>query len=259
MGLPWDEGWTIPFDAPYYPPPPVIYRNVEFQYVFFEADPGAVARLLPAPLEASPDGACMAMGIRVPFSSGYGAFSEALVQVRCSLRGEMGWYCSHVWHDGPRGIAAGREIWGTPKIFAELDVRNVEGGYLSRASVGGAPILTISSTHDRPADAAELPAMDPNWRLKMIPRADGPGPALKQLVDGAPATSDLAGPPRAGRPRHGRVPRRRRSAISRLSGRARTARRSTSRPPTRRATAGSRSTTWPKRPRPRPTPGRAAR
>ena len=191
MSLPLAEGWSIPFDAPYYPPLPVVYRNVEFQYVFFEADPAAVARLLPAPLEPSPDGACMAMGIRVPFSSGYGAFSEALVQQKAILRGEVGWYCSHVWHDGPRGIAAGREIWGTPKIFAELDVRNVEGGYLSRASVGGAPVLTISSTHDRAAEASELPSMDPNWRLKIIPRADGPGPAIKQLVDGTPATTDL--------------------------------------------------------------------
>jgi acetoacetate decarboxylase len=191
VGLAWDEGWTIPFDAPYYPPPPVIYRNVEFQYVFFEADPDAIARHLPEPLVPDPDGAAMAMGIRVPFSSGYGAFSEALVQLKCSLRGQVGWYCSHVWHDGPRGIAAGREIWGTPKIFADLDVRNVEGGYLSRAAVSGAPIVTISSTHDRPADVAELPVLDPAWRLKVIPRADGPGLAVKQLVDGSPATSDF--------------------------------------------------------------------
>jgi acetoacetate decarboxylase len=189
--LAWDEGWTIPFDAPYYPPPPVIYRNVEFQYVFFDTDPEAVARHLPEPLEPAPDGAAMAMGIRVPFSSGYGAFTEALVQLKCTLRGQTGWYCSHVWHDGPRGIAAGREIWGTPKIFADLDVRNVEGGYLSRATVSGAPIVTISSTHDRPADIAEVPSLEPNWRLKMIPRADGPGLAVKQLIDGTPATTDL--------------------------------------------------------------------
>ena len=91
VGLAWDEGWTIPFDAPYYPPLPVVYRNVEFQYVFFEADPGAVARHLPEPLEPAADGAAMAMGILVPFSSGYGAFSEALVQLKCSLRGETGW------------------------------------------------------------------------------------------------------------------------------------------------------------------------
>lgn len=190
MGLAWDEGYNIPFDAPYYPPMPVVYRNVEIQYVFFTADPAAVARLLPAPLEPSDDGACVALGIRVPFSSGYGAFSEAAIQQKAILRGQEGWYCSHVWHDGPRGIAAGREIWGTPKIFAELDVRNVEGGYLSRAAVGGAPVLTISSSYDRAAEPSELPSMDPTWRLKVIPRADGPGFALKQLVDGTPAVTD---------------------------------------------------------------------
>ena len=33
--------------------------------------------------------------------------------------------------------------------------------------------------------------MTPAWRLKWIPRADGPGPAIKQLIDGAPALRDL--------------------------------------------------------------------
>jgi acetoacetate decarboxylase len=192
VGLAWRDGRATPFDAPYYPELPVLYRNVEFQYVFFQADPAAVARILPDPLEASPGGECVAIGIRVPFSSGYGAFAEALVQQKCSLRGEAGWYCSHVWHDGPRGIAAGRETWGTPKIFAELDVGPVEGGYVSRAAVSGTPTVTISSRHERVVDPAELPALTPAWRLKLIPRADGPGAALKQLVDAGPATTDLA-------------------------------------------------------------------
>ena len=190
MGLAWADGWTTPFDAPYYPRLPVVYRNVELQYVFFEADPDAVASLLPEPLQPHPDGACLALGINVPFSSGYGAFREAVIEEHCLLDGQAGWYCSHVWHDGPRGIAAGREIYGTPKVWADLDVRNVEGGYLTAVSAGGAPILTITSTHDRPADVTELPTLAPSWRLKLIPHAERPEPALKQLVDGAPAEQD---------------------------------------------------------------------
>ena len=110
MGLPHDEGWAIPFDSPYYPPLPAHYRGVWFQHVFFEADPAAVSRFLPEPLEASPDGLCTAVGIKVPFSTSYGAFNEAALMLRCTFRGEAGWYISHVWHDGPAGIAEGREI-----------------------------------------------------------------------------------------------------------------------------------------------------
>jgi len=190
MGLPYNEGWAIPFDSPHYPPLPAVYRNVQLQFVFFEADPAAVATFLPEPLVPDPEGLCVAIGLRVPFSTAYGAFNEAIVEQRCSLNGRVGWYCSHVWHDGPRGIAAGREIYGTPKIFSELEVRLVEGTMLTRASMAGVPVITISSTLDTQAEATDMPDLTPAWRLKMIPRADRPEPAIKQLVDAGPATID---------------------------------------------------------------------
>jgi acetoacetate decarboxylase len=191
VGLPFDEGWTIPFDSPHFPMLPAHYRNVQMQYVFFEADPAAVARILPEPLEPDPDGLCVAVGLRVPFSTAYGAFNEAVVEERCTLDGRPGWYCSHVWHDGPRGIAAGREIYGTPKIFSELEVRLIEGTMLTRASMAGVPVITISSTLETPAAAEDLPDLAPAWRLKIIPRADRPEPAIKQLVDAGPASLDV--------------------------------------------------------------------
>jgi acetoacetate decarboxylase len=35
-----------------------------------------------------------------------------------------------------------------------------------------------------------MPALTPAWRLKVIPRADGPGPAIKQLIDCARTFQD---------------------------------------------------------------------
>ena len=66
MGLAYDDGWAIPFDSPHYPPLPAHYRGVEMQLVFFETDPGAVARVLPEPLQPDPEGLCVAIGLRVP-------------------------------------------------------------------------------------------------------------------------------------------------------------------------------------------------
>ncbi|MFH1571486.1 MAG: acetoacetate decarboxylase family protein, partial [Gemmatimonadota bacterium] len=136
MSLPHGAGYAVPFDCPFYPPLPALYRNVELQLLFFRADPAGVAGLLPAPLEPAPGGRCVAMGIRVPDCTSYGAFGEAVLQEECTFRGQAGWYCSHVWHDGPRGIAAGREIYGTPKVYARLEIGVAGHTMTTRGAIG---------------------------------------------------------------------------------------------------------------------------
>ena len=192
MSLKHQDGWSIPADAPFYPPLPAVYRNVKFHFLFFTARPEAVARYLPEPLEAHPDGTCVASGIDIGFCTNYGPFQEAFLVLKCRFRNQAGYYCSHVFHDGPAGIAAGREIYGTPKIFAGLSVRQVERSMLTEASVGGAPVLRLSTIAEEVVPSSVMPPLTPAWRLKIIPRADGPGPALKQLIDCANTTKDMA-------------------------------------------------------------------
>jgi acetoacetate decarboxylase len=181
----------MPFRFPYYPPLPATYRDVRSHLVVFEAEPEDVARFLPKPLEPSPDGLCMAMGIQVPFCSAYGPFNEALLTLKARFRGEDGWYMPIIWHDGPAGIAAGREIYGAPKVYASIEI-DIDGPSMRTvASMAGIPVLTIASTSDEPIEADGVPSMVPDWRLKMIPRADGPGLAIKQLIDASGASHDV--------------------------------------------------------------------
>lgn len=86
MGLKHDDGWNIPTDSPFYPSLPAIYRNVKFQYVFFHADPNAIQKLLPEPLQSTEDGLCVAAGVDVPFCTNYGPFQESFVVMRCRFR-----------------------------------------------------------------------------------------------------------------------------------------------------------------------------
>jgi acetoacetate decarboxylase len=185
-----DQPWTTPVGAPYYPPLPAVYRNVKFQLLLFTPPPGATARYLPEGLEPLPDGRCVAGGIDVPFCTAYGAFREALVLIECSFRGRRGFYCSHVFHTGPAGIAAGREIYGTPKVFADVTIAPVERAVVTEARLAGSPVLALSTVPDAIIEPADLPVLTPAWRLKLIPRADGPGPALMQLIDCSRTTRD---------------------------------------------------------------------
>src|SRR5690349_21128031 len=175
MGLGHDEGWCTPPDSPLYPPLPAVYRNVKFQVLLFRARVEAVAPFLPEPLEPASDGLCMAAGLEIPFCTSYGPFLEAFLQFKCRFRGQDGYYCSHVFHNGPAGIAAGREIYGTPKVFAEVRVRQQERVMVTETIYGGAAILDIHSTMDGIAAENTMPTLTPAWRLKIIPRADRPG------------------------------------------------------------------------------------
>ena len=57
--------------------------------------------------------------------------------------------------------------------------------------IAGDSIFSIRSTMHLPAETSDLPVLSPSWRLKVIPRADGPGAALMQLVDAADVTSEV--------------------------------------------------------------------
>ena len=216
MRLKHDDGWNIPAGSPFYPPLPAVYRNVRFQFVFFHAAPSAVQDFLPEPLQAAEDGLCVASGLEVPNCENYGSFEESFIVMKCRFRDQTGFYCSHVFHNGPAGIAAGREIYGTPKVYADMKVTHADRSMVTETSYGGAPVLRIASSvetgaprdggagqdddaspHDAPHDASlaapldAMPALTPAWRLKIIPRADGPGLALKQLIDCSETTQDV--------------------------------------------------------------------
>ena len=151
------------------------------QLVLFESAPEAMGPFLPDPLEAADSGLCVAGGLAVPYSSSYGAFEESFLMLACSFRGRSGFYCSHLFHNGPAGIAAGREIYGTPKVYANLNVEQDGTKMRTETAYGSSPVLAIASETATVAQPANVPVLAPAWRLKIIPRADGP--ALKQLID----------------------------------------------------------------------------
>jgi len=191
MTLKHGEGWNIPVGQPFYPALPAIYRNVKMQFVFFYASPQSVQAMLPEPLKASEEGLCVAGGIDVPFCTNYGAFQESLLLMKCRFQSEERFHCSHVIHNGPAGIAAGREIYGTPKVYVDVTFQERETTLRTETSFAGASVLSIHSTVEKTATPDGIPPMVPAWRLKIIPRADGSGPAIKQLIDCSDVTQNL--------------------------------------------------------------------
>ena len=63
---------------------------------------------------------------------------------------------------------------------------------LTEASMGGVQVVRLSTITEQIVPSEVMPTLAPAWRLKIIPRADGPGPAIKQLVDCTHVTRDQA-------------------------------------------------------------------
>jgi acetoacetate decarboxylase len=191
MAIPLDQIANMPAYSPYYPMPPARYRQVRFQFVYFRADASALDRVLPACFEASEDGFCAAIGLSVPWSANYGKFEESVLVVRCTYQGQMGYFAPVVFLNSRSSIPAGREIYGTPKVFAEVEVGMDERVMYTDTRLAGVSVLSIRSTMHREAAAEEMPSLQPSWRLKVIPRADGRGADLMQLIEASGATSDV--------------------------------------------------------------------
>ena len=191
MPIPMDQIANMPAFSSYYPMPPARYRQAQFQYVFFQADPAAIDRVLPACFEPVEDGLCAAIGISIPWSANYGAFEESVLTVPCSYEGQMGYFTPVAFLNSRSSIPAGREIYGTPKVAADITVAMDERVMFTDTQVAGASVLSIRSTMHKEATVEEMPVLQPAWRLKVIPRADGPGAEVMQLIDVSEVTTDV--------------------------------------------------------------------
>ena len=191
MSIPLDRIANMPAFSPYYPMPPARYRNVRSQHVHFRADASAVERVLPACFEPSEDGFCAAVGTAAPWSANYGKFEASSLSVKCTYNGQVGYFAPVAFLNSRSSIPAGREIYGTPKVYAEMEVGMDERVMYTNTSLAGVSVMSIRSTMQRAATVEEMPKLVPSWRLKVIPRADGEGVDVMQLIDGAKVSSDV--------------------------------------------------------------------
>ena len=125
------------------------------------------------------------------WTANYGAFQESILSVKCTYRGEVGYFAPVVFLNSRSSIPAGREIYGTPKVYADVQVGFDERVMHTDTLLAGTSALSIRSTMHREARVEDMPEMRPAWRLKVIPRADGQGADVLQLLDAGDATADV--------------------------------------------------------------------
>lgn len=177
------KAFAMPFTSPAYPPGPYRFVDREFFIVTYRTDPEALAAVVPAPLEVT-DPIVKYEFIRMPDSTGFGAYTESGQVIPVSYRGEKGGYVHAMYLDDEAPIAGGRELWGFPKKLASPKVAIEKETLVGTLDFG--PVRVVTATmgykHKALAEADVMPALAaPAFLLKIIPHVDG-SPRICELV-----------------------------------------------------------------------------
>lgn len=175
-----------PDRSPLYKPLPRLYRNLRKLSVYGRGDPAGIRKALPPELEPASDIVeffvmhCPIVHDDADPVMGPREYSEGGVVLSVRYKGMTGGHVAYEFVTTDDAMCGGREIIGYPKKFAEVDL--IESGRNMKGSVRrlGRELISVSFEEaDAPVDKA---IVQPRYQVKRIPRADGMGYDVNQVV-----------------------------------------------------------------------------
>lgn len=161
------------------------FKNREYLIISYETDYDLLREIVPEPLQVISNVVKFEF-MKMPDAYGFGSFTESGQVIGVEFDGAIGTYSHMMFLDNLAPIAAGREIWGFPKKYANphltVDVDTVVG----TLKYNSLPVATGSMGFKYYSlDAAEMAQSmtnTPNFLLKIIPHANGQDKSVCQLV-----------------------------------------------------------------------------
>lgn len=107
---------STPVASPSYPRGPYTFLNREYFIISYESDYDLVRKAVPQPLRPASN-VVLYEWIKMPDSTGFGDYQESGIVIPCiAPNGEHVNFTLQMFLDCEPPIAAGREIWGFPKV-----------------------------------------------------------------------------------------------------------------------------------------------
>ncbi|WP_206245573.1 acetoacetate decarboxylase [Novosphingobium terrae] len=177
---------STPIASPSFPAGPYRFVDREYFTIAYETDPDALRAQLPEPIEPNPGNIVVYEWIKMPDSSGFGAYTESGVVIPGRFDGEDISFVAQMYLDDEAPIAAGREIWGFPKKYAHPKMEVVKDTLTGTLEYAGQQVAmgTMGYKHDCARDSMDLAFASlsrTQLNLKVVPGVDG-NPEICQLV-----------------------------------------------------------------------------
>jgi acetoacetate decarboxylase len=202
------KGWSLPLSpegaAALVPPPPWHFSG-DAVGIDFRGEPGAIAAVLPAPMEPVGDGSATFLFIdwasaadadaRIAADPARGQYKEAYVEVHATLDGKKVARVPYIWVDNDLSFARG-QIQGFPKKSGTIAITRpaivgkggprLEAGSIFAGHVAGLGrrLAHGTVTLEERAEAGFIPrAMRlPIWHTRLVPDLAGGEPLVHDLA-----------------------------------------------------------------------------
>ncbi|QCI67753.1 acetoacetate decarboxylase [Phreatobacter stygius] len=177
------SAFAMPLHRPSFPPGPYCFVDREYLTISYRTDRALIERVVPKPLEVI-DAAVRIEFVRMPDSTGFGAYSGAAQVIPVKFGQETGSYTRFMFLDTHPPISGGRELWGFPQKLAGPKLAVEHDTLVGTLDFGRVRVATGTMGYKhRRADAEATLAgfLEPTFLLKIIPHVDG-SPRICELV-----------------------------------------------------------------------------
>jgi acetoacetate decarboxylase len=149
-----------------------LLGKVNMLIAMFKTDPAVIKRIIPPPLEPTPDALGMAYVAEFLEPNFIAPYNEAALSVQVQYNNERGSYCLAMPVNNDLAMAAGREMYGFPKKIADSITLTRNGNAVHGKCIRhGVPIIEITATMQAPFP--ESFTATPWFLIKAFPGLDG--------------------------------------------------------------------------------------
>lgn len=171
------RGNNVPVHAPLIPTPFVPYRceNCRHLNIYGKAAPQLIQKYLSGtPFEYVDD--MVLLYISDFTNTDVGSFWDCGIVVHARYKEVTGGYFLFEYEDQDYSIAAGRELWGYPKKYADISMTETSGAVTASAVKNGREIIRLELDLSKPFEGErESVPFTPHLLLPTVPNGDKPG------------------------------------------------------------------------------------
>lgn len=182
--------WSVPIQAPLVDEscfPPFACLDSKALTAYFRVDTAVIRRYLePTPFEYVSDIVYAYVSDYSNADPGDGfhhGFYDCGLVIPVSYKGREGVHVLFEYENHDYAIAAGRELWGYPKKYAEASLKEEDGKLIGIVHKNGKDIIRLEMDLAEPlSEPIRKPTLFPHFQIKVTPKPDGPGIDSKKIL-----------------------------------------------------------------------------
>ena len=177
------SAYNVPVHAPLFPDPFVPYQCKDYVSLFAvgEANEAEIRRILTyTPFEYVDNKIVISIS---DFSkTDKLSYMDCAIVVPVKYGDKYGGYYIYEYEDNDAAIAAGRDLWGYPKKFAEITLTEQDGKFYGYAKKNGEIFLELKADLSNTIEKVSEPKVTPHLNIRTIPRATG-GIYFQEIIE----------------------------------------------------------------------------